>query len=175
MPEPISSNTSPLNYTPVDGEEGFSEPPAALSENSAAADPDTSYLFAEGDETWHHQYGDGEIHQEGFGFRVDPSEAHTKKFADGMLTVTASGVDALVAATKNNADGSQGARLAASANIGQATVSLSDQSGTEVTGGLGFGVGFDASSGTRDIDGDGDNELCVRASWNVVVAGICVE
>jgi len=168
MPEPISSSNQSLNYTPADSEPadgGMCVAPEVTSQDSA---PEPQVKTT---------YGDGKIHREGIGIRVDPSVTHTAKAeAHGQdVHLTLTGVDALIAATTRNADGSEGARLAANGNIVQGVVTVPSGSGGEVTLGLGLGVGFDASSGARDADADGEKEYCVRASFGAFVLGACTE
>ncbi len=172
MPEPISSTNQCTNYTPVEPEP--EEPLMCLApEEGPAGEP----ADAEPEPRFKTTYGDGKIHREGFGFRVDPSATTTGKVSvlDHDVELTMTGVDTLVAATTKNVDGSKGARLSASANIIQGTATIPNGNGGEVTVGVGVGVGFDASSGTRDSDSDGEAELCVRAAWRFFVVGGCSE
>jgi hypothetical protein len=163
MPDPISSANQSLNYTPAGPDEA--EGGMCVAPNDA---PEPIFTTT---------YGDGEIHREGFGFRVDPSATTTGKItvSEHDVDVTMTGVDALVAATDRNADGSKGARLAASANIWQGTATIPNGSGGEFTAGVGIGVGVDVSSGTRDADSDGNSEYCLRTSFGFVVLGGCSE
>ena len=48
-------------------------------------------------------------------------------------------------------------------------------SGNSVTFGLAAGPSAEASVGTRDADGDGNEELCVRVATGIVLGGACVE
>lgn len=72
-----------------------------------------------------------------------------------------------------NDDGSKGLNF----GVGATAVGLEGTFGTatSVTYGVAGGVGVAGSIGVRDIDHDGKTELCARASWGPVTAGICVE
>jgi hypothetical protein len=175
MPNPISSTSSgsaELDYTPVDGyedaEAGVCKAPTATETEAESEPPHTSYRTT---------YGDGKIHREGFGLRVDPnvSKRMEVKGEHADHTVVASGVDAFVGATTHNADGSTGARVGASASLEQVTWTGGDKRGDEITIGAAAGVGFDVSSGTRDVDKDGRKEYCLRAAIGPVIAGACAE
>lgn len=74
----------------------------------------------------------------------------------------------------HNDDGSVGI------NVGYGTVILGAegtyQSGANsLTLGISAGTGAAASIGTRDQDGDGNRELCAKASVQLLTVGFCVE
>jgi hypothetical protein len=166
-----------LDYTPLEQPE---EASGGMCVAPEAGDPPEKPAPSKAPSGSTVTYGDGEIHRDGAGIRVDPNVSRQIPFetAGGDWVVTLNGVEAMVAATDNTADGSDGARLAGNLSLISGSATQSDGSGNEVTFGLGVGVGFDASSGTRDADGDGRTEYCVRAAGGGVVsvtAGFCAE
>lgn len=73
----------------------------------------------------------------------------------------------------NNADGSQGAHIKAGGAIIAEELTVKDGA-VQVSIGADAGVGLEASSGTRDVDKDGNAEYCIRGGSKVVV-GACIE
>jgi hypothetical protein len=104
--------------------------------------------------------------------------------ADGSVTITdaatkttttaqlAFGTAELNVGTQN-VDGSTGAHLKAGAALYSAEVTTGTP-GFQLTVGVDVGVGIEASSGERDLDGDGRTEYCFRAG-TAVLAGFCAE
>lgn len=73
----------------------------------------------------------------------------------------------------HNDDGSVGLNIGASATAIGFEATAGDAS--SVTYGVGAGVGAGASVGVRDIDHDGQTELCARLSFGPITVGACLE
>jgi len=73
----------------------------------------------------------------------------------------------------HNDDGSTGLNVGA----GAAAVGFEATIGREssLTTGLAASIGYGASVGVRDVDGDGKTELCARVSGGPITIGLCVE
>lgn len=73
----------------------------------------------------------------------------------------------------HNDDGSTGLNIGA----GATAVGFEGTAGSasSITYGVGAGIGAGASVGARDVDHDGNTELCARVAWGPVTVGICVE
>lgn len=74
-----------------------------------------------------------------------------------------------------NPDGSEGFGAGATANAVAVEGTWNFSGGSSVTGGLSVGVGAEASVGTRDIDHDGNTEVCVRVAALFFTVGGCLE
>ncbi len=74
----------------------------------------------------------------------------------------------------HNDDGSTGYNVSGLATALGGEVTL-NHGADSVTLGLAAGVGAAGSIGLRDIDGDGDRELCFKASIEAFTVGACVE
>jgi hypothetical protein len=88
-------------------------------------------------------------------------------------TVSVRGGSAEVDIGSNNVDGSTGAHV----KVGGAALApeLTMKSGAQqLSVGVDAGAGFEASSGTRDIDRDGNREYCLRGGAKLVL-GACIE
>jgi hypothetical protein len=73
----------------------------------------------------------------------------------------------------NNADGSHGAHIKAQLSA-YTLEGTTGSAGFQLTAGVDLGIGLEASSGTRDADGDGRTEYCFKAG-STFAGGICVE
>ena len=96
---------------------------------------------------------------------------------DGSVGQTTQLQASIVSAELNigtqNSDGSTGAHIKAQASLVSAELTTGSPT-LQLTVGVDFGVGLEASSGERDLDADGKTEYCVRAGAGVVVGG-CIE
>lgn len=73
----------------------------------------------------------------------------------------------------HNDDGSEGFNF----GIGASALAVEATAGSvnSFTYGVAASVGGGASTGLRDLDGDGQQELCVKVSYGPVTVGACVE
>lgn len=91
-----------------------------------------------------------------------------------IISVAAEAFTASAQVGVENPDGSTGmnAGLSATAASIEATAK---HSGNSITAGLSLGAGASGSIGLRDDDRDGKPEACVRASFEFVIVGGCIE
>lgn len=94
----------------------------------------------------------------------------------GTLGVLSGSVETFTARANigiHNDDGSTGFNVGA----GVTAVGLEGSVGgaTRLTYGVAGGMGVGVSVGLRDIDDDGNSELCARGSYGPVTVGFCLE
>jgi hypothetical protein len=75
---------------------------------------------------------------------------------------------------ERNDDGSKGANVGAMATLGGGELTV-EHSGWSGTFGLSVSAGIAVSSGTRDVDGDGVPEHCLKVSAGIFTVGGCAE
>ena len=74
-----------------------------------------------------------------------------------------------------NPDGSYGSHVGASATVVGIEGTATFLGATSITLGLSAGVGGEVSVGTRDLDKDGNPEMCARISLAFLTVGLCLE
>jgi hypothetical protein len=93
---------------------------------------------------------------------------------DGTTSGTVDALTARAAFGIHNPDGSTGLNIALSATA-LGIEGAHRENGSSIGGGLGLGVGGEASVGLRDSDHDGKPELCVRIGAGPILANKCIE
>jgi hypothetical protein len=93
---------------------------------------------------------------------------------DGSRTLSVEALSAHVSAGTHNKDGSEGVHASIGA-VYAAAEATSSANGNSVTVGVSAGFSAEYSVGTRDSDGDGFDEYCMRLGAGPVTFGACVE
>lgn len=200
MPDPISSSHSPPNACPLSDEEPLMSLDPSVSGGMSVAPPPqpkptpggpvfppaTPISLASGAKVL--VAGHTTVTAKGAVGVLTPAGAGNGgeriAVAEGSITVTdattasrttAQGALSVVEVNvgTQNVDGSQGAHIKAGAAIYSAEVATGTP-GFELTLGADLGIGLEASSGERDLDGDGRSEYCFRAGSSLL-AGFCAE
>lgn len=96
------------------------------------------------------------------------------KSDNGANSIAVEKLSVKVSAGRDNADGSRGVNLGIGANAVGIEGTVGGK-GYGLTGGLSVGVGAEASVGVRDLDKDGNPELCARVSALFFTLGACAE